>query len=374
MPERPTVSQAIQTMPMRFDMFGILGAASQVLRARAADATLEPLDPAQLQFFIERGLVSPPSQDGSRLIFDRRQLLQICAVQALRGAGLDLERIATLMQGAGDEHLRLLCDEPEETAKKAAVMHNWMQMLDKGRYSRADRGGTSMMHQPEVELPSAPPPSIAPRPRVAPASPGLDVPASLLANKALSDPAMANQTLKASSSGAARQAAEVAAPALDAAPLEFELPDAPPPTVGTVANAIGGRVARETVANSELQRISEQLAGMQHGRTMSASIPLPPTPAVVVAPAPQAAPPAATVPVTPVAATPVPATPVPATPVPATPAPARPTSRDEAGRVWRRYSLAPGVELHVEDGPNGPRPRDPRAVLAILERLRQILG
>lgn len=379
MPERPTVSQAIQALPMRFDMFGVISAASQVLRARAADGRVEPLDQAQLAFFIDRGLVSPPSQDGTRQIFDRRQLLQVCAVQALRGAGLDLDRIAVLVQGAGDEHLRLLCDEPEETAKKAAVMHNWMQMLDKGRYSRADRGGTAMMHQPDVELPvAAPPPSIAPRPRVAPASPTLDLPAApvlsdaLLSNPAWTDPAMANATLMSTPSAGGRGASSgSAAPEFGAewfAPegLDDELPDAPPPTIGTAALAGNGRPARETVTSSELQRIAEQFTGAQHGRTMSASIPLPPSPAVVLTPNSQNAPQAATVAVTPVA----PASP---TPVRAT-ATTRPSSREDAGKVWRRYSLAPGVELHVEDGPNGPRPRDPRAVLAILERLRQILG
>ncbi|MEY3015519.1 MAG: hypothetical protein RIT45_4254 [Pseudomonadota bacterium] len=177
MTRRRRVSEAIANLPQRFDTHGLLTQASGLLREHTGDPASAGVSEAQLRFYVERGLVDSPHPEGARQIYGQRQLLQLCAVQILRGVALDLDRIAGVVQGIADDQLKLLCDEPEEASKKAAVMSNWLGMLEKGRYSRADRGETAMLHQPEIErvvaAPPQPPPASVLR-QAAPVAPDLD--------------------------------------------------------------------------------------------------------------------------------------------------------------------------------------------------------
>ncbi len=379
---RHSVSAAVRDIPQRFDTYGLLTHASELLRDRTTNPSAEPLGEPLLRFYIERGLVEGPETEGSRQIFHQRQLLQLCAVQVLRSADLDLERIAQLVHGVDEDHLRMLCDEPEEAAKKAAVMRNWMQMMDKGRYSRDERGETAMANRPKAE-------PIAPRPAPLP-------PARTAARPA---PAIPDLQLGVAGYGAAlaNGVGEALADVDD-----LGLPDAVPmqmtPGRPQGRGGPGSRRERETLAVGDLQSLMDasgdapgavdgatvgqtqavvtqaRLAGTDGEAALAKQVapPPPPTP-----PPPQQyrrSPPQQQQSQPP----PPPARPAEgASAVEFVPAsqdqPARRNASRAQGRVWRRHNLAPGLELHVEEG-SPARPRDEASLQAICDRLREILG
>lgn len=143
---RKSVSQAIAALPKRFDATELAQAATTLLRERTDDGTGSTIDVALLQLYIELGVVDAPVREGDRDLFSEHHLLQLTASQILRESGLELDPIATLLRGVDDRHLKMLCDDPQEAASKAAVMRNWLHMLDKGRYARPDRGETRLAH------------------------------------------------------------------------------------------------------------------------------------------------------------------------------------------------------------------------------------
>lgn len=365
MTARRRVSEAIEALPIRFDAHGLLTQATALLRDHADDPTSPGVSHAQLRFYLQQRLVDEPRNEGSRQIFGRRQLLQLCAVQILRGVELDLDRIAGIVQGMGDEQLKLLCDHPDEAAKKAAVMSNWLGMLEKGRYSRADRGETAMMHQPEIErvVAHAPAPDVATVLRQAkPVAPDLD---------SLGLPDAAPAELGGIPSTSLMAAAPPRSPT--------SLPDSLPDSLPAGPNA---RSERPTMAHGDAMRLMAALGVAAAGQEAIAGSG---DDTVYVRDA-EAAPPvevrqttqhAAPMPAAPPVSPRRPATPRPMPAEPAKPRPAaarQPQPSQSAtfalAKAYRRMPVGRGVEVHVELA--GPR-RDADEIDAILERIRQVL-
>lgn len=364
MTARRRVSEAVDALPIRFDAHGLITQATSLLREHADDPTSPGVSHAQLRFYLQQRLVDEPRTEGSRQIFGRRQLLQLCAVQILRGVDLELDRIGGIVQGMGDEQLKLLCDHPDEAAKKAAVMSNWLGMLEKGRYSRADRGETAMMHQPEIErvVAQAPPADVASVLRHAkPVAPDLD-------SLGLPDAAPADLgTL------AALEHATAATPGIPDG-LPDSLPD----------NLPGGPTARSerpTMAHGDAMRLMAALGVAAAGREPSQGSgddtvyirDAEAAPPVEVRQTAQHAPPPAPPP-PPQRRTSAPR-PAPAEPAKPRPAAARQPQPSQLAtfalaKAYRRMPVGRGVELHVELA--GPR-RDAEEIEAILERIRQVL-
>ena len=67
-----------------------------------------------------------------------------------------------LVQGVDEPYLRMLCDEPAEAEKKAAVMTNWLNMLSSGRVGRDDRGETHLLNGPGAAAEPPPVMHVAP--------------------------------------------------------------------------------------------------------------------------------------------------------------------------------------------------------------------
>lgn len=144
-PQRP-VSAAIDALPDSFDLNGVVAAAQRLVQV---DAPNGKITKRQVNSYVAQKLVDPPSNETQP--FRHRHLLQIVAIQTLWSLGLEMTRIRELVQGVDDGYLRMLCDEPVEAEKKAAVMSNWLKMLNNGRVGRHERGETHLLHAPNPE-------------------------------------------------------------------------------------------------------------------------------------------------------------------------------------------------------------------------------
>jgi hypothetical protein len=153
-----TLSGSIDAQAERFSMQELTVAAEDLLRQHSNAALNDSIEPSRVQFYIERQWVDEPIRDEEGEHFRKRHLLQLCAVQVMRGLDLGLDDIGKLVRGVDNEYLRMLCDDPAEAEKKAAVMSNWLGMLDKGRRSPARKGRTVNMKGASVERAFAPPP------------------------------------------------------------------------------------------------------------------------------------------------------------------------------------------------------------------------
>jgi DNA-binding transcriptional MerR regulator len=325
-----SVSQVVAAMPMRFDARELADAASQLMRARSDDGQATQIDSALLQLYLDRGLIDAPEPDGDARAFTQHHLLQLTAVQILREGDVDLASIGELLQGVDDRHLKMLCDDPQEAASKAAVMRNWLHMLEKGRYSRAERGETRLAHhaEPERVVADAPPDLAAVLRTAAPVAPSLGLPDDL--------PSI-----------------------VEASKLPLT-PAIPPPPVAAARNN------RATIAHVDPALLAASLgrgASEPHddGKgEQTAPAPVVPKPTTVKAAAARA----------PVEREDIDAA---ARSAP----PPRHSSRTASsprpvGQRWRRYRVAGGVELHVAAMHDGRAP-DATAIEAVLERVRLIL-
>ena len=147
---RLTLSGSIEAYAERFTVEELAVAAEDLLRQHSNAALNEAIEPGRVAFYIERQWVDEPIRDDEGEHFRKRHLLQLCAVQVMRGLDLALDDIGKLVRGVDNEHLRMLCDDPAEAEKKAAVMSNWLTMLDKGRRSPARKGRTMHMKNTPV--------------------------------------------------------------------------------------------------------------------------------------------------------------------------------------------------------------------------------
>ena len=158
MKNRPrSLSAAIATQPEAFDLDELVVAVARLVRG---DTTRERAAPQQIDLYVQQGLVDAPGPGGKP--YHRRHLLQVLAIQSLRGLDLGMERIRELVQGVDDTYLRMLCDEPAEAEKKAAVMTNWLNMLSSGRVGRDDRGETHLLNGPSAPAEPRPVMHVAP--------------------------------------------------------------------------------------------------------------------------------------------------------------------------------------------------------------------
>lgn len=425
---RHSVSEAIGALPVSLSAEELLQAATALLAARIAGQATDPLHLPLLYYYHEHGLVDPPHQEHGSLRYGHRQVLQVCAVQVLRAADFDLERIAALVQGVDDEHLRLLCDEPEEARKKAHVMRNWMSMLDKGRYFRPDRGETEMIVQGAPAQRAAAPRAARPATSAGPsgAAPDPRARAGAWADAPLPDALPSARRDLERGAGEGADGGDVL--------TAIGLPDAMPGLADLAAarrdrGPRGGRSDRETLAHGDLQRLVAAFGALDAaaGDATQAGVTPPPRAAAANAHLPPATPiEARAAPVLPAAARIPAAVPEARPPTSATgtitgqavvasphgaitgehpsgaavasasgappgpttastgtitgqrPAPSAVTGNrpalDESPRAWRRHLVGAGVELHVELGPQGAvRPRDARTVDAIVERVRKAL-
>lgn len=173
---RMTLSGSIGQYAERFTTDELVSAAEKLLREHSNSALDSAIDPARVQFYIEREWMDEPLRDDEGEHYRRRHLLQLCAVQVLRGLDMGLDDIGKLLRGVDNEHLKMLCDDPVEAEKKAAVMNNWLSMLDQGRRAPSKPGRTLNAAKSVPTRAFAPPPEPAARP--APMAPKLptDVP------------------------------------------------------------------------------------------------------------------------------------------------------------------------------------------------------
>jgi len=155
-----TLSGAIVKAQRRFTADELVASAEELLREHATSPLHDALAPSLLVFYAERRLVDPPSRDEAGDFYERRHLLQLMAVQVLRGLDLTLEEIGELVRGLDDNHLRLLIDDPEEAEKKANVMRNWLGMIAKGRY-KPKSGQSALVDSGAYLTPELEPPPIS---------------------------------------------------------------------------------------------------------------------------------------------------------------------------------------------------------------------
>ena len=169
-----TLSGAIVKAQRRFTADELVASAEELLREHATSPLHDALAPSLLVFYAERRLVDPPSRDAAGALcfgssvhasvggdfYERRHLLQLMAVQVLRGLDLTLEEIGELVRGLDDNHLRLLIDDPEEAEKKANVMRNWLGMIAKGRY-KPKSGQSALVDSGAYLTPELEPPPIS---------------------------------------------------------------------------------------------------------------------------------------------------------------------------------------------------------------------
>ena len=87
------LSGAINARPLRFTAEELINNAEELLRKSSSAPARDAMTPGVLEFYIERGLVDPPQSDGDGEYFTRRHLLQLMAVQVLRGLDLGLDEI-----------------------------------------------------------------------------------------------------------------------------------------------------------------------------------------------------------------------------------------------------------------------------------------
>lgn len=144
-PQR-SVSATIDALPDTFELHGVVAAAKRLIQV---DDPSGKITARQVNRYVEQQLVDPPSNETQP--YRHRHLLQIVAIHTLKGLGLEMTRIRELVRGVDDGYLRMLCDEPVEAEKKAAVMSNWLKMLNNGRVGRHERGETHLLHAPNPE-------------------------------------------------------------------------------------------------------------------------------------------------------------------------------------------------------------------------------
>ena len=165
-----TLSGSIAKYAERFTVEALVAAAEELLRQHSNAALDGAIDPARVEFYIEREWVDEPIRDEEGEHFRRRHLLQLCAVQVLRGLDMNLDDIGKLLRGVDNEHLKMLCDDPVEAEKKAAVMSNWLSMLDQGRRPPSNNGKTLPSVKSTAERAFAAPPAPAAPPPPPPAA------------------------------------------------------------------------------------------------------------------------------------------------------------------------------------------------------------
>ena len=97
MKNRPRpLSAAVETQPDAFDLDELVAAVARLVRG---DTTRERAAPQQIDLYIQQGLVDAPGLGLKP--FHRRQLLQVLAIQSLRGLDLGMERIRGAGSGRG---------------------------------------------------------------------------------------------------------------------------------------------------------------------------------------------------------------------------------------------------------------------------------
>ncbi len=161
---RMTLSGSIAAHAERFTVEELAITAEELLRQHSNEALNGSIEPSRVQFYIERQWVDEPIRDEEGEHFRKRHLLQLCAVQVMRGIDLGLDDIGKLVRGVDNEYLKMLCDDPVEAEKKAAVMSNWLSMLDQGRRAPARKGSTVQINSPKLDRAFAPPPLKPPPP------------------------------------------------------------------------------------------------------------------------------------------------------------------------------------------------------------------
>lgn len=134
MNRRHTLSGAILAQPAQFSVDDLVRAAEELLRDHATSPLHDALTPSLVNFYADRQLVDAPARDAAGEHYTRRHLLQLTAVQVLRGLDLSLDEIGELVRGVDEANLRLLVDDPAEAEKKANVMRNWLGVIARGRY------------------------------------------------------------------------------------------------------------------------------------------------------------------------------------------------------------------------------------------------
>ncbi len=155
-----SLNDELDERPLRYSVDELIHHAAELLAEQGGSAVHDAVPCSIVDFYIERRLVDEAAQDGSGRYFTRRHLLQLMAVQVLRGLELSLEQIGELVREVDDKNLKLLVDEPEEVAKKANVMRNWLSVIARGRYKRSsgDTQATPTSAQ-KLVLEVAPPPT-----------------------------------------------------------------------------------------------------------------------------------------------------------------------------------------------------------------------
>ncbi len=155
-----TLSGAIVKAQRRFTADELVASAEELLREHATSPLHDALGASLLVFYAVRRVVDPRARDEAGDFYERRHLLQLMAVQVLRGLDLTLEEIGELVRGLDDNHLRLLIDDPEEAEKKANVMRNWLGMIAKGRY-KPKSGQSALVDSGAYLTPELEPPPIS---------------------------------------------------------------------------------------------------------------------------------------------------------------------------------------------------------------------
>ncbi|MCO4763030.1 MAG: hypothetical protein KC502_16050 [Myxococcales bacterium] len=313
------ISSAIVAYPQQFDLGALVTAATELL---GEGATISADDVHKL---IAEQLVDAPGAEPAP--FGRRHLLQLIAIRSLQRLDLEMSRIQELVQGVDDSYLQMLCDEPVEAEKKAAVMSNWLKMLSNGRVGRPNRGDTHILNAPEAHSP----PHHEPLPTAGPVrvtrgnAPVLDI---------------AGADIPPPPAAAARDGERRAPPHSHDPGHLPELPGELP-----AARQRAPRVPRATMAASA--QLARALREQMHGASVTASSHLAP-PDQPAGPTPESV--AQTVSVAEALAESA-------------------ATLTAAPKPWARWALASGVELHVQHDHPTLSPEELERIVAEVRRL-----
>ena len=127
-----SIRRRISQLPAKLTTQELLSAANELLkRVKSNQRTL--MDRGMLSQFQSLGFIDPPLAGDAP--YTARHVMQCVAVTNLRDPNMTAERLRAIVQRIDLDYLILLCDDPVEARKKAEVMSNWLQMLERNRGS-----------------------------------------------------------------------------------------------------------------------------------------------------------------------------------------------------------------------------------------------